>query len=120
MVDGKATILVAEDEDAVRELVRRILSRRGYRVVTAASGHEALRACECPDTRIDLLLTDVIMPRMSGRELSERSGLPTVFMSGYTDEIIAKHGVLEDEVAFVQKPFTAEQLLQRVAEAIER
>ena len=115
--DGKV-ILVAEDEDAVRELVVRILRRNGYTVLAAPGGVEAVKAVENFTNRIDLLLTDVVMPDVSGKEVSSRTGLPTLFMSGYTHEIIAEQGVLPEDQNLLQKPFSAEELLAAVREVL--
>ncbi|MGH2820332.1 MAG: PAS domain S-box protein [Actinomycetota bacterium] len=108
------TVLVVEDEDGVRRIVNRILSRAGFEVVEAAPEEAVIRVT---DERIDLVLTDVVMPGMSGREVAEAvrevaPDMPVLFMSGYTDEIIARHGVLEMDVAFLQKPFKAGELLE--------
>jgi CheY-like chemotaxis protein len=101
-----------------------VLTRNGYRVLDAASGHEALRVAELHDGVIDLLLTDLVMPRMSGRELAARlsearPGLKVLFMSGYTDDAVVRHGVLEASVAFVQKPLLPEKLLTRVRDTLD-
>jgi two-component system, cell cycle sensor histidine kinase and response regulator CckA len=118
------TVLLVEDEAPVRNLVVRVLTRGGYKVIPAASAEEALDLYHAPDGGADLLLTDVIMPGMSGKELSERlatgNRVPTLYMSGYTDSIIAKHGVLEEGAAFIQKPFNADDLLEKVREVLER
>ena len=111
-------VLLVEDEPAVLRLVERTLSRAGYEVISASSGDEALAALdENPD--FDLLLTDIIMPGMSGKDLYDRlseRGLEfkTIFMSGYTDEIVAKAGVESEGHVFIQKPFTAESLIGAV------
>jgi len=112
-------VLVVEDEDAVRELVARVLTKNGYEVVTAPAGKEALALVANEQRSFSLLLTDVILPTMSGRDISERLGLPTVFMSGYTHEIIAEHAILADGERLIQKPFDPETLLRTVREAIE-
>jgi PAS domain S-box-containing protein len=118
------TVLLVEDEEPVRNLVERVLTRSGYKVIPAASAEEALNLYRTPDGGADLLLTDVIMPGMSGKELSERLAtgdrVPTLYMSGYTDSIIAKHGILEEGAAFIQKPFNANDLLEKVREVLER
>jgi two-component system, cell cycle sensor histidine kinase and response regulator CckA len=118
------TVLLVEDEAPVRNLVVRVLTRGGYKVIPAASAEEALDLYHAPEGGADLLLTDVIMPGMSGKELSERLAIgnrvPTLYMSGYTDSIIAKHGVLEEGAAFIQKPFNADDLLEKVREVLER
>jgi CheY-like chemotaxis protein len=121
---GGESILVAEDESAVRNLVERILVREGYRVVVAPSGKHALVIAQ-GDEPIDMLLTDVVMPEMSGKELAERieelrPDLPTLFMSGYTGEIVARHGILQEGEALIQKPFDAKELLARVRETLDR
>ncbi len=120
---GAETILVVEDEDAVRRLARRVLERNGYHVIEAGSGDEALAIGD--DVTIHLVLSDVVMPRMNGRELVERllvrrPGLRVLFMSGYTEDAIARHGVLETGTAFVQKPFTAGDLARKVRETLDR
>ena len=121
---GSETILVAEDEEAVRNLVERMLAREGYRVLAAPSAERALEICDSEGEQIDMLLSDVIMPETSGKELAERiaqrrPGLPVVFMSGYTDEIIARHGILEEGEVLIQKPFDAKELLARVRQTLD-
>ena len=113
---GRGTILVAEDSEPVRRLVERILTQKSYEVLAAPTGAEAFRLWQQNSSDIDLLVTDVVMPQMSGRELSDLTGLPTVFISGYTDEIISQEDVSEGH--FLQKPFSAGQLSQVVAEAL--
>ena len=116
------TILLVEDEDAVRNACRRILERAGFRVVEARDGVQALT--ELADTPIDLLLTDVIMPGgVSGKDLAARlqdarPGLPVLFMSGYTADVIAKRGILEPGIIVVEKPFTSSDLLGKVREVL--
>ena len=117
------TILLVEDDEAVRRLTCEILNRRGYDVVTAASLDDAMRAA-ANGRAIDLLLTDVIMPGGSGRALAEtlrarRPGLRVLYMSGYTDEVIAFDDVNEPGVSFLQKPFTPESLAGRVRELLD-
>jgi PAS domain S-box-containing protein len=111
------TILVVEDEDAVRRLTCRILSRGGYTVLEAADGPRALDTWDEHGGDIDLLLTDVVMPGMSGKELAERLGIEPVFMSGYTDDVISRHGM--DGLRLVQKPFDAPTLLGAVRSALD-
>jgi two-component system cell cycle sensor histidine kinase/response regulator CckA len=113
-------VLVAEDERAVRELVARILTRAGFEVLPAADGAEALEVYGRSGGNVDLLLTDVIMPGLSGRDLANRLGIRTVFMSGYTDKVAAEHGFVPEDDVFVQKPFTAQVLLEAVEEALDR
>ena len=117
------TIGVVEDEEVLRRLVERILTSRGYHVV-ALGPEEALELLGS-DCKIDLLLTDVIMPVASGKEIADRvqarlPGCPVIYMSGYTDDIIARHRVTGDGSAFLQKPFTAEDLLATVLLALDR
>ena len=121
---GTETILVVEDEEAVRSLVTRLLERAGYRVLVAPSPDlgEAL-AASYPGS-IDLLLSDVVMPGRNGPALAERvratrPGIRTVFMSGYTEDVIIHRGVLEGGMAFVGKPFSAEELLGKVREVLD-
>ncbi|MCC6158664.1 MAG: PAS domain-containing protein [Deltaproteobacteria bacterium] len=123
LMRGTGTILVVEDEDIVRDLTKRVLESYGYRVVTAASGDEALEAFAEHGPAIALLLTDVVMPRMNGRELAERlrrvrPELPVVYMSGYTDDIMAQHGVIGDDTPLVHKPFSIESLLGRIQDVL--
>ncbi|MEX2570681.1 MAG: PAS domain S-box protein [Gemmatimonadota bacterium] len=119
-LDGSESVLLVEDEMAVRVLVRRVLERAGYQVVEAACGPEALeRAADAGIGEFDLLLTDVVMPGMSGRELADQlceqqPDLRVLYMSGYTDEAIVHHGVLDEGVAFLEKPFTPDVLLRRL------
>jgi CheY-like chemotaxis protein len=117
--NGTETILVVEDEEMVRKLARDILEERGYRVLVAANGEEALRICAESD--IHLMLTDVIMPSMNGRTLAERTsgrGLRVLYMSGYTDDAIIRHGVLEPGTNFLEKPFTPDALARKVKEVL--
>ena len=112
---GHETILVVEDENIVRALTTEILEKHGYRVLSAANGAEGLRTCLEFNGRIDLLITDVVMPQMSGRELAEQFALTrpetrVLFMSGFTDDAIVRHGVLDDDVFFIQKPFSPDAL----------
>jgi PAS domain S-box-containing protein len=115
---GGETILVVEDEDAVRRLTCRILSRRGYRVLEAPNAQRALAAWHEHGGGVDLLLTDVVMPGMSGKELAEHMGIEPVFMSGYTDDVVLRHGV--EGLRLVHKPFDAETLLSAVRSALDR
>jgi CheY-like chemotaxis protein len=121
---GSETILLVEDEEALRQLIREILEVGGYRVLPGGSPEEALAAAEAHSGPIHLLLTDVVMPLMSGRQVADRikASRPAVrvmYMSGYTDEAISHHGALEPGTEFLQKPFTAHALLRKVREVLE-
>jgi len=121
---GSETILIVEDQEQVRNLTCRVLQARGYRVLVAASGADALRIAEQAAERIDLLLTDVIMPGMGGREVAlllapARPNMRVLFVSGYTDESIVHDGILEPGVAFLQKPFTADALAGKVRDVLD-
>jgi signal transduction histidine kinase/CheY-like chemotaxis protein len=121
---GSETILVVEDEDAVRSLTCRILERQGYRVIAAHHGREAVEIASTEPGRIDLVLTDIVMPGMNGRGLVERlAGIrPTIkslYMSGYTDDDIIRRGFIEPSKSFLQKPFTSEALLQTVRKVLD-
>jgi len=111
------TILVVEDEAAVRRLTCRILKREGYTVLEAPDGRHAIDTWDAHPGEIDLLLTDVVMPGMSGKELAERLGIEPVFMSGYTDDMMLRHGV--EGLRLVQKPFDAQTLLGAVRSALD-
>jgi CheY-like chemotaxis protein len=117
------TVLLVEDEAAMREVTRRILARNGYHVVTADSGHEALNLLAGQLERIDVLLTDVVMPHMQGRELADKIRIlkPTVrvaFMSGYTQGLLSAQGVLEPGVHLIEKPFSEAILLTKLREIL--
>jgi signal transduction histidine kinase/ActR/RegA family two-component response regulator len=120
---GEGTILVAEDEPVVAELVQELLNRQGYRVRRACNGREALELARAEGFEFDLLLTDVIMPGMSGPELvrqltRERPELPVLFLSGYTDDALSDHGFRMEEVDLLRKPFAPDELLARVERAL--
>jgi PAS domain S-box-containing protein len=122
---GGESILVVEDEDALRAVTERILTRNGYRVLSADGGPEALKIAQDPSCHIDLMLTDVVMPQMHGRQLAEhvrdaRPGLPVVYMSGYAQPFITGEGTLEPNTILITKPFTQAELLERLREALDR
>jgi two-component system cell cycle sensor histidine kinase/response regulator CckA len=121
---GSETIIVVEDEETVRSMARHILAARGYRVLEAASGEEALRLIGGHGGAVDLLLTDVIMPHMSGRELAEQlvprfPELRVLYMSGYTRDAISPHAGLDGETPYLQKPFTALTLSEAVRRVLD-
>jgi PAS domain S-box-containing protein len=121
---GNKTILLVEDEEMVRNLSLKILEMSGYRVLTAADGPEACKVCKDFSDEIHLMITDVVMPQMSGREVAEHAALHrpnmlVLFMSGYTDDAIVRHGVLDDGVPFLQKPFTPDALVNKVRQVLE-
>jgi signal transduction histidine kinase len=120
---GDETILLVEDDDAMRSMLRTVLEKHGYSVLDASNGREALVLCERMQETVHLVLTDVVMPHMSGREFATkletiRPGLPVLYMSGYTDGAIVQHGVLEPGIAFLQKPIAPQALVQKVRELI--
>ena len=108
----------------VRQLVKRALEGSGYTVIDAVDGQHALERCRHGE-HVDLVVTDVVMPRMSGRDLvdrlrADRPSLRVLFMSGYTDDAIVQHGVLESGVEFIQKPFAMRALTKKVREILDR
>jgi two-component system cell cycle sensor histidine kinase/response regulator CckA len=121
---GSETILVAEDAQGVRAVVQNVLKRHGYTVLQASDGRAALDLVASHPEPIDLLITDVIMPGMSGRQLADRlrelrAGMKVLFVSGYTDDAIIRHGMLEPGIAFLQKPFTPESLAAKVRQVLD-
>ncbi len=123
--NGHETILLVEDERAILRMTTMMLTRLGYTVVAAATPGEAIRLANEYNGRIDLIITDVVMPEMNGRELAENLSshypdLKLLFMSGYTASVIAHHGVLDEGVHFIQKPFSARDLAAKVRKALKK
>jgi PAS domain S-box-containing protein len=121
---GDETILLVEDEDLVRNVATRALDRAGFRVLSARNAGEALLLFEQHGDQIDLLLSDVVMPHMGGGQLAERllaqrPSLPVLFMTGYTDDAVVRHGVFEHRASIVHKPFTPEQLVGKARETLD-
>jgi PAS domain S-box-containing protein len=121
---GSETILLVEDEEAVRTLASRILQERGYKVLESASPEDALQIAEQHQEPIALLLTDVVLPKMSGRKIAEhlthlRPNMKVLYMSGYTDDAIVRNGVLYANTAFLQKPFAPAALARKVREVLD-
>jgi PAS domain S-box-containing protein len=122
---GTETVLVAEDAEAVRAVTRQVLERQGYTVLEAPHGDAALALAAAHDGPIHLLLTDVVMPGLSGRQLADqltklRPDTRVLYTSGYTDDAVVRHGVLEAGIAYLQKPFTSGGLARKVREALDR
>ncbi|MCK6532818.1 MAG: ATP-binding protein [Polyangiaceae bacterium] len=123
-VGGTERVLVVEDEAPVRRLLVRTLHGAGYTVIEAANGADALLKLSSADGQLDLLVTDVVMPQMGGRELAKKvlekhPELPVLYLSGYTENAIVHHGVLDAGLVFLQKPFTPEELLRRVRDVLD-
>jgi hypothetical protein len=122
---GQEVVLLVEDDEGLRHLISRILRKNGYTVLEASSGAEALQQCEQHAGPLHLLLSDVVMPQMSGRKLAQRLAalrpvLKVLYLSGYTDDSILRHGVMDDDVAFLQKPFTPVALTRKVREVLDQ
>jgi len=121
---GTETVLVVEDEDMVREIIHHILLDYGYNVLESHNPHEALQVCDLFEGTIHLMVTDVVMPGMSGRELAEKvtsryPNMKVLYISGYTDNVIVHHGILDSGIAFLSKPFTPYSLVRNVREVLD-
>ena len=125
MSHGGETILLVEDEERVRNFTRVVLQKNGYRVITASGAKEALAAAELQKCEIALVVTDVVMPQMSGKELAHKlslvcPGVKVLFVSGYTGNVIVNHGVLDSGTDFLQKPFKSKEFLAKICEILDR
>ena len=121
---GTETVLVVEDDEMVRKLAHKVLKDYGYKVLVAENGKEGLKICEKNKGPIHLMLTDVVMPEMGGRKLADhlkdsRPEIKVIYMSGYTDNTIVHHGILDKGMNFIQKPFTPETLAAKVRGMLE-
>jgi hypothetical protein len=121
---GTELILLVEDEDQVRDILKQILEGQGYSVLAVSNGEEALAISQDLERDIELMVTDVVMPQMSGRELAERvltmrPSLPVLYMSGYTDDAIVRHGLLDEKLNFIQKPFDSATVARKVREILD-
>ncbi|MGE5486826.1 MAG: response regulator, partial [bacterium] len=121
---GVETVLLVEDDTGVRKLVRSVLESQGYRVLEAADPLVALDLCRSTPDAIHLLLTDVVMPHMSGRDLAVRAAdlrpdMRVLYMSGYTDSVVIHHGIASGDALFIQKPFTPDDLARKVRQVLD-
>jgi CheY-like chemotaxis protein len=122
---GNETVLLVEDDVSVREFAAHIMKMCGYRVLVASNGETALALCAAEPGDIHLVVSDVVMPKMSGRELAERLATTRpacriLFLSGYTDDVVVRHGILTDDFAFLQKPFSSSALARKVRAELDR
>ena len=123
-VGGSETVLIIEDDDSLRKFAGTVLKQMGYNVLEAENGEDALTISKKHDGSIHLLITDVVMPKMSGRETAERMQplypqMKVIYMSGYTDNAIVHHGVLAPGLNFLEKPFTPDGLARKVRKALD-
>jgi len=121
---GSETILVVEDDEEVRKLAKRILEKQGYKILDGSQGNEAIQICEEHKGPIHMMVTDVVMPGMSGRELANRlmsvhPEMKVLYMSGYTDDAIVHHGVLDPGIAYIQKPFAPDTFASKVRQILD-
>ena len=122
---GHETVLLVEDEEGVRKLAHEVLQRHGYTVLQARDGGEAVALCHSHPGEIHLMVTDVVMPGMGGRESADlvselRPGIKVLFMSGYADRAVTEHRVLDPDTPYLQKPFTPATLVRKVREVLDR
>jgi CheY-like chemotaxis protein len=122
-VTARRRLLIVEDSPTMRRVMRRFLDATGYEMLEAGDGEEALRVARAHPGPIHLLVTDVVMPRMGGRDLASalreaRPEVPVLYISGYAEDAVRQHGVLDPDTAFLGKPFTADQLLTAVTKAV--
>jgi CheY-like chemotaxis protein len=124
-LDGSETVLIVEDDDSLRKLAQKFLQSYGYRVLAAENGEDALRISKEHEGPIDLLITDVVMPKMNGKETAERlqplyPRMKIIYMSGYTDDSIVHHGVLAPGLNFIEKPFSPKGLACKMREVLDK
>ena len=122
---GDETILLVEDDAVVRDMMTAVLRKRGYQVIESCSGDEAIKACGQRGNKIDLLITNIVMPHMNGRELADelirrQPALKVIYMSGYDSEAVMKYGIGDTDGAFLQKPFAPVALITKVREVLDR
>jgi DNA-binding NtrC family response regulator len=123
-VHGNETILIVEDEENILQLIVLTLRKHGYKVLSATAPETALSLVAASPVKIDLLVTDIVMPGMNGKQLQEQlatnqPAMKSLFMSGYTSEVIAQHGDLEEGLNFLQKPFTIQSFLEKVRKILD-
>ena len=124
-ISGTETVLIVEDDDALRNITKRILQKYGYAILEAEDGENALNLSETIERPIHLLLTDLVMPVMSGTDLAEklqsiRPETRVIYMSGYTDNSIVHHGILRHDINFIKKPFSPESLGKKVRHVLDK
>jgi CheY-like chemotaxis protein len=125
LAEPRATVLLVEDEGFVREVTCEILRSAGYRVLKAGNAREAMQAFQCHREEVQLLLTDVVMPGQNGRDLARDlrticPGLKTLFISGYAENVVTRHGPREHDVFYLPKPFSVRSLMRKVSQALSR
>ena len=125
MMGRGETILLVEDEEMVRRFMQTLLENNGYGVIAASDGREALSSMEAHGSEVDLLITDVVLPQMSGKELAQKLSpffpeMKVLYSSGYTENVITHHGMLDQGINFIQKPFSSQQLLAKICEILSK